>query len=70
MNSYSKGVVDTVLLKVAARCNLACTYCYFFYAEDRSWLKQPKFISDTTVDALVENLVELQRYKIDTKSQR
>lgn len=54
-----KCSVDTVLVKVAARCNLACDYCYFFFSEDDSWKRQPRVISDEVVDSLATNLESL-----------
>lgn len=37
-----------VILKVAERCNINCTYCYFFNGADQSYLLHPKFLSSTT----------------------
>ena len=34
--------VDTVLLKVASRCNLDCSYCYVYNMGDESWRAMPK----------------------------
>lgn len=38
----------TFILKVAARCNLACPYCYVYEGPDQSWRDRPKFMSDET----------------------
>jgi len=38
--------VDTVLLKVASRCNLDCGYCYVYHMGDDSWRSQPKLMSE------------------------
>ena len=35
----------TFLLKVAARCNLDCTYCYVYSGPDQSWRDRPRFMS-------------------------
>jgi len=40
--------VDTVLLKVASRCNLDCGYCYVYHMGDESWRALPKRMSDLT----------------------
>lgn len=34
--------IDTVLLKVASRCNLNCSYCYVYNMGDESWRIMPK----------------------------
>lgn len=38
-----RGIIDYVLIKLAARCNLDCCYCYWF--RDPSVYQLPKFIS-------------------------
>jgi uncharacterized protein len=42
----SLRTVDTVLLKVASRCNLDCGYCYVYHMGDDSWRSQPKLMSE------------------------
>lgn len=42
----SLRTVDTVLLKVASRCNLDCGYCYVYHMGDDSWRSQPKLVSE------------------------
>jgi uncharacterized protein len=42
----SVRTVDTVLLKVASRCNLDCGYCYVYHMGDDSWRSQPKLMSE------------------------
>ena len=51
-------VVDTVLLKVASRCNLNCSYCYVYNMGDIGWQQQPKQMSQD-LQAIVVN--QLQR---------
>ena len=29
--------IDTILLKTASRCNIACTYCYVYQLGDQGW---------------------------------
>ncbi len=53
-------VIDTVLLKVASRCNLDCTYCYVFNMGDRGWERQPKRLGTAVADAIVEQLADLR----------
>ena len=52
-------VVDTVLLKVASRCNLDCSYCYIYHMADDGWRGQPKHMSDAVQEATVHQLSEL-----------
>jgi len=47
-----------VVLKVTERCNLACPYCYFFFAGDDSFKIHPATILGDTVDGLIRFLLE------------
>jgi hypothetical protein len=40
--------IDTVLIKVASRCNINCTYCYVYNAGDDGWKEMPNQISPET----------------------
>lgn len=42
----------SIVLKVAERCNIACTYCYFFYSGDESYKRHPATIPAGTVEDL------------------
>ena len=53
--------IDTVLLKTASRCNIACSYCYVYQLGDRGWLRQPPAMSQSTIDATVRCLDELRQ---------
>ena len=53
--------VDTVLLKVASRCNLDCSYCYVYHMGDESWRALPKRMSDLTRNAVSRRLGALER---------
>jgi uncharacterized protein len=37
--------LDTLIVKFAAPCNLACTYCYEYASGDQTWRTKPKFLS-------------------------
>ncbi len=52
-------IVDTVLVKVASRCNLDCSYCYVYNMGDDGWRRQPKRFAPETIKALGKSLAEL-----------
>ncbi len=52
-------IVDTVLVKVASRCNLDCGYCYVYNMGDDGWRRQPKRLAVDTIAALGRSLREL-----------
>lgn len=51
--------LDTVLVKVASRCNINCSYCYVYNMGDDNWKNLSKFMSEETIDALCDSLNEL-----------
>jgi uncharacterized protein len=51
--------IDTVLVKVASRCNINCTYCYVYNMGDSGWADMPNHISHDTTLALAKALDEL-----------
>ena len=53
--------IDTVLLKVASRCNLDCSYCYVYNMGDEAWRAMPKRMSPATEDAVAAGLGALLR---------
>jgi uncharacterized protein len=56
-----------VVLKTAERCNLNCSYCYFFNGLDQTYLKRPKFIKKDTIDHLA-NFLNCGVENLDIKS--
>lgn len=52
--------VDTVLVKLASRCNLDCGYCYVYHMGDDGWRAQPKRMAQEVVEAVSMRLAELQ----------
>jgi uncharacterized protein len=58
--------IDTVLIKVASRCNINCTYCYVYNMGDKGWANMPNHISHETTLAVAKALDELTR--IQTRS--
>ena len=51
-------IVDSLVIKVASRCNLNCSYCYVYNLGDTTYLKQPKFMSSQTVDIMIDRVIE------------
>ncbi|MDB5580827.1 MAG: radical protein [Bradyrhizobium sp.] len=51
--------IDTVLVKLASRCNLDCDYCYVYNMGDDAWRLQPKRMADETVEAVARQLAHL-----------
>jgi uncharacterized protein len=50
-----------VVLKVTERCNLACPYCYFFFAGDKTFQIHPATILGDTVTGLIAFLQDAIR---------
>jgi uncharacterized protein len=53
--------VDTVLLKVASRCNLDCSYCYVYHMGDETWRTLPKRMASDTQALVAAELGALMR---------
>ena len=53
--------IDTVLLKLASRCNLDCGYCYVYRMGDEAWRTQPKRMALPVVEAVAARLGILAR---------
>ena len=45
-----------LVIKVASRCNLNCTYCYVYNMGDNSYKLQPKFMSLETIEKIFERI--------------
>lgn len=54
--------LDTILLKVASRCNIDCSYCYVYHMGDGGWREQPKLMSSVVVESVAGALrAQLER---------
>lgn len=51
--------LETVLLKVASRCNINCSYCYVYNMGDTGWKNLPRQISYETIDDVTRVLSDL-----------
>jgi len=55
--------LDTLLIKVASRCNLDCSYCYVYQGQDQNWVNQPKRISKETIDSICKSIVQVTAFQ-------
>ena len=51
--------LDTILVKVASRCNINCTYCYVYNMGDDNWSRMEKFMSPETILSLCDSLADI-----------
>jgi len=47
-------MIEQILLKVTARCNLNCDYCYVFNMGDQSWKNLPRLMDKETMLNVIE----------------
>lgn len=50
-HSRQANFISQVILKVASRCNLNCSYCYVFNMADSSWKRRPALMPDEVFEA-------------------
>lgn len=50
--------VDKIVVKIASRCNINCSYCYMYNLGDSSYKMQPKFLGIDTTEKFVEKLLK------------
>lgn len=48
----------TVILKMTERCNLNCSYCYFFNGKDPSYKERPAIIAQNNIKKLIDFLIK------------
>ena len=48
--------LSAIILKVAAPCNLNCTYCYEYNSGDESWREKPKIIPKKVLEAVITRI--------------
>lgn len=48
--------ITQLILKVAARCNLNCSYCYVYNKGDSAWKRRPPLMSDEVFEAALERI--------------
>jgi uncharacterized protein len=52
------GLVSAVVLKLAAHCNLNCSYCYVYNHQDTGFRDRPRFISDEIYEATLQRIAD------------
>jgi uncharacterized protein len=57
------AALDTVLIKVASRCNINCSYCYVYNMGDDNWARQSKLMTSETVAAICTELGTLAQHQ-------
>lgn len=55
--------LDTLLIKVASRCNLDCSYCYVYQGQDQNWVDQPKRVNTETIDSICKNIDQITTFQ-------
>ena len=53
-----------LILKLSERCNLNCSYCYYFNGLDQSFKSKPKYLKE---DVLAQTIVFLKEAISDFK---
>jgi uncharacterized protein len=48
--------VSQVILKVASRCNLNCSYCYIYNMADSTWKTRPALMSNEVFESALERI--------------
>ena len=51
-------IIRSLIVKVAERCNLNCSYCYMYNLGDQSYLARPKFMSGGIYTAMLQRIGE------------
>ncbi|WP_295230461.1 radical SAM protein [uncultured Chryseobacterium sp.] len=50
--------IKIVVLKIASRCNLNCSYCYMYNLGDKTYKNQPKVMSNKTIEETYLRIIE------------
>ncbi|MEM6718131.1 MAG: radical SAM protein [Bacteroidota bacterium] len=54
---------NRLVLKVASRCNLNCSYCFMYNLGDTSFRKQPKFMKESLIPQIITRVANyLKKY--------
>ncbi|MBF4519158.1 radical SAM protein [Flavobacterium sp. ANB] len=59
--------INKIVVKVASRCNINCSYCYMYNLGDLSYKSQPKFIEEKTIESFAKKmLTHLKKTQLGT----
>jgi uncharacterized protein len=50
--------IDQIVLKIASRCNLNCSYCYIYNHEDHTFLDRPRLIPGEVYESILARMKE------------
>lgn len=50
--------IKIVVLKIASRCNLNCSYCYMYNLGDKTYKNQPKVMCKDTIKNIYKRIIE------------
>ncbi|VAX00778.1 hypothetical protein MNBD_GAMMA22-891 [hydrothermal vent metagenome] len=50
--------INAVVLKIASRCNLNCSYCYMYHHADQSYKQQPKIMCETVYRSAMQTMLK------------
>jgi uncharacterized protein len=59
--------IDNLVVKVAERCNLNCTYCFMYQHEDQGYRSRPKFLEPPVYEQLFVRMREYCERRPDHK---
>jgi uncharacterized protein len=54
--TYPHYAIRQLILKVASRCNLNCSYCYVYNKADSTWKTRPALMSDEVFEAALARM--------------
>jgi uncharacterized protein len=60
--AHADQKISQIILKIATRCNLNCSYCYVYNHEDTGFKSRPKFIDDHTYDSVLMRIKQYCEY--------
>jgi len=58
LTTAARTAITTYILKIASRCNLACTYCYMYTGPDQSWRSLPRFMEIERVRDVLTDIAD------------
>lgn len=56
MISPTRSILNMFVLKVAARCNLNCSYCYVYNKADATWKQRSAIMSESTFETALQRI--------------